>query len=354
MLSIARHPFGTTPDGTPVHRWVLEVPCGVRSEILTYGGILHRHRIPDRDGVPDDVVLSLPSVEEYAQDTAYLGALVGRYANRIADARFPLDGVVHHIEPNEGANTLHGGPDGFHRRVWSGTGFREAHRVGVVLRLHSPHGDMGFPGNLDVEVTYTLDAFGTLTVTYRATTDRPTVVNLTQHAYWNLSGAGPTAAPISGHELTVNADAFLPVAADGIPLGFAEPTAGSPFALAGPLGDALRSTHPQITGAGGLDHCFVLQGGRAAAVRPAAHLSDPASGRALQVWTTEPGLQVYTANHLGKPFSPQSAVCLETQNFPDAPNRADHPTPILRPGDEYHSTTEHRIATRETTFTDER
>ncbi|UGQ10851.1 galactose mutarotase [Yinghuangia sp. ASG 101] len=342
--TVTRRPFGAAPDGTPVERWTIESPGGPGASeiaVLTYGGILHACRVPDRDGVLGDVVLALPSVDAYAADEAYLGALVGRYANRIAHARFSLDGTEFRLPANEGTTTLHGGPDGFHRRVWAAAGFDDADRAGVVLRLRSPDGDMGFPGDLDVEVTYSLDRNGVLGIAYRATTDRPTVVNLTQHAYWNLAAGGP----VDGHELAVDADAYLPVDAAAIPLGAPAPTAGTPFALGGKLVDALRDTHPGIAAARGVDHCFVLRGGRTTRPRPVARLADPGSGRVMETWTTEPGIQVYTANHLGPPHGPHTAVCLETQHFPDAPNRPEYPSTVLRPGEVFRSATEYRFGT---------
>lgn len=345
-MTVTRRPFGAAPDGTPVDRWVVEAPGGSRVAgiaVLTYGGILHACRVPDQDGVLGDVVLALPSVGAYAEDTAYLGALVGRYANRIAHARFPLDGTEFRLPANEGTTTLHGGPDGFHRRVWAATGFADGDRAGVVLRLRSPDGDMGFPGDLDVEVTYSLDRNGVLGIAYEATTDRPTVVNLTNHAYWNLAAGGP----VDGHELTVDADAYLPVDAASIPLGPPAPTSGTPFALGGKLVDALRDPHAHITAAKGIDHCYVPRGGRTAEPRPVARLTDPGSGRVMETWTTEPGIQVYTANHLGPPFGPHAAVCLETQNFPDAPNRPAYPSAVLRPGEVFRSVTEYRFGVPE-------
>ncbi|WP_436791545.1 aldose epimerase family protein [Yinghuangia sp. YIM S10712] len=344
-MTVTSRPFGTAPDGTPVDRWVIDGPGGLGAAVLTYGGILHSCRVPDREGVPGDVALALASVGAYAEDESYLGALIGRYANRIAHGRFALDGTTYRLPPNEGTTTLHGGPDGFHRRVWAATGFEDGDRAGVVLRLHSPDGDMGFPGNLDVEVTYSLDRHGTLAIAYSAETDRPTVVNLTQHAYWNLAGDGT----VDGHELTVDADLYLPVDADAIPLGPPAPTAGTPFALGGKLADALRDPHPHITAAKGVDHCYVLRRGRAAEPRPVARLAEPASGRVMETWTTEPGLQVYTANHLGAPHGPHTAVCLETQHFPDAPNRPEYPSTVLRPGEVFRSVTQYRFGAVATT-----
>ncbi|MCF2528099.1 aldose epimerase family protein [Yinghuangia soli] len=358
-LTLRREPFGPAPDGTPVYRWTFGDPAGVTAAVLTYGAILQSCRVPDRDGVPGDVVLGLPEVADYAADETYLGALVGRYANRIAGARFVLDGTEYRLPANDRGNTLHGGPDGFHRRVWTSAGIVGADRVGVRLRLHSPDGDMGFPGALDIEVAYTVDRSGTLAVDYQARTDRPTVVNPTQHAYWNLSGSGNRSADggngdngdIGAHLLDVAADTYLPVDAHGIPYGPEVPLHGTPLARHGqPLRDVLdpdvRARHPQLAAAGGLDHCFVLRrsgGEEPSAPRLAARLADPRSGRILRVATTEPGLQVYTANGPTPPFGSHSAVCLETQHFPDAPNRPTYPPTVLRPGELHRSTTHYRF-----------
>lgn len=342
-LRLHQEPFGATPDGRPVERWTFGAAGGVTAAVLTYGGILQSCRVPDRDGRTADVVLALPTTAAYAADDTYLGALVGRYANRIAGAAFTLDGTTYRLPDNDRGNTLHGGPDGFHRRIWTADPVTADDRVGVRLRLRSPDGDMGFPGRLDVEVAYTVDRAGTLEVDYRAVGDRPTVVNLTQHAYWNLAGGGD----VAGHRLTVDADAYLPVGPTGIPHGGAPaPVAGTPFALTGqPLADVFRAaaTDPQLAAAGGLDHCYALPGGTTARSRRAAVLDDPASGRRLETWTTEPGLQVYTANGLGAPFGRHAAVCLETQRFPDTPNRPDYPSAVLLPRQIHRSTTHYRF-----------
>lgn len=340
--SVRQELFGAAPDGTPVRRWVLTAgDC--EAGILTYGAVLKSLRVPDREGKADNVVLGLPGMAEYIGDEAYLGAVVGRYANRIARGRFELDGETFELPANDRGNTLHGGPDGFHRQVWASDGRADDHRASVRLRLRSPHLHMGFPGELVVQVTYRLDASGTLAVEYEAATDRPTVVNLTQHAYWNLEGEK---AELSGHHLAVHADAYLPVDASGIPIGDPAPVTDTPFdfTTATSLAEPIRSDHPQIAAARGVDHCFVLRPeADARGLRRAACLEAPASGRRLETWTTEPGLQVYTSNALGAPFHRHSAVCLETQNFPDAPNRSAYPSPVLRPGETYRSVTEFRL-----------
>ncbi|MFJ4518804.1 aldose epimerase family protein [Streptomyces sp. NPDC088816] len=343
-------PFGNTPDGTPVERWHLDSGRGVRAEVLTYGGILHTLEVPDRDGVARSVVLSLTGIEDYTGPSPYLGALVGRYANRIADGRFTLDGRAHQVPVNDRGHALHGGPDGFDRRVWAATPVTGDDFAGVRLTLRSPDGDMGFPGTLDVTATYVLDARGTLSLDYRAVTDRPTVVNLTNHAYFNLSGA-PT---VADHVLQLDADRYLPLTDEGIPYGPGAETAGTPFDFtrAHTIGARLHDPDPQLRAAGGYDHCWVLRPPSSGeSLRHAARLEDPGSGRALEVWTTEPGLQVYTGNQLdgtlkdatGRRHERYAAVCLETQHLPDSPNHPEYPSTVLRPDSVLNSRTEYRV-----------
>ncbi|MFD7729463.1 aldose epimerase family protein [Kitasatospora phosalacinea] len=342
--SVARSPFGTLPDGTPVARWTLDSGTGVRAEVLERGGILHRLRVPDPDGRPADVVLGHDTLDGYTADTAYHGALVGRYANRIARGRFDLDGRTHRVPATDRGHALHGGPDGFHRRQWRATARAAPDRAELRLDLHSPDGDMGFPGALHVTARYTLDRHGTLRLDWTARTDQPTPVNLTQHAYFNLAGPGGT---VHDHRLAVDADAYLPVDADAIPLGAPAPTAGTPFDLSTPhpLRERLAHPHPQLRRAGGYDHCFVLTAPPApGALRRAARLHGPDDRRRMEVWTTEPGLQVYTGNALdGDPHPRHGGLCLETQHFPDSPNRPDYPDTVLRPGTTRRSTTEYRF-----------
>jgi aldose 1-epimerase len=337
-------PFGVTPDGRPVERWRLESPAGVGAEILTYGAILHALHVPGRDGRRCSVVLSLPDPLAYASGGGYLGAVVGRYANRIAGGRFTLDGTAHELPVNDRGQTLHGGPGGFHGRLWTA---RPLPGGALRLSLVSQDGDMGFPGTLEVSVTYALDSYGTLSLDFEARTDRATVVNLTSHAYFNLGGAG--SGDVLGHTLRVEADRFLPVTDVSVPAGPPLAVAGTPFDLtvARALGEGVRHGDRQIVAAGGYDHCWVLRtAGRVSA--NAAVLHDPGSGRTMQVRTTEPGVQVYTANNLdgsladadGNRHVRHGAVCLETQHLPDSPNRPDFPSTVLRPGDVLRSRTE--------------
>ncbi|MEU8648819.1 aldose epimerase family protein [Streptomyces sp. NPDC048737] len=319
--------FGTLSDGTPVHRWTLE-RAGVRVRVLSYGGIVQSVEVPDREGRGTDVVLGFADLDGYlTHPEPYLGALVGRYANRIARARFPLDEVTYALEPNDGQNSLHGGARGFDKRVWD----VEPVEHGLRLSRVSPHGEEGFPGRLEVTATYTLDASGALRLVYEAVTDEPTVVNLTNHSYFNLNGAGSA----GGHELRLAASRYTPVDDGLIPTGEQADVADTRFDF---------RTAREV--GGGLDHNFVLDKGVTQGPVEVAELYDPASGRVLTVATTEPGVQVYTADHLGEPFGPGAGVALETQHFPDSPNRPEFPSTGLRPGEVYRSETVYGFSAR--------
>ncbi|MFF8590381.1 aldose epimerase family protein [Streptomyces sp. NPDC015220] len=321
--------FGRLSDGTPVHRWTLE-RAGVRVRVLSYGGIVQSVEVPDRDGRTADVVLGFPGLDGYlAHPEPFLGALVGRYANRIGGARFPLDGRTYALAPNDGPNSLHGGERGFDKRVWEVTEVEH----GVRLARVSPHGEEGFPGRLEVSATYTLDASGALRIAYQAVTNAPTVVNPTNHAYWNLGGAGSGAA--GGHELRLAASRRTPVGAGLIPTGVLAEVAGTRFDF----------RHPRQVGSG-YDDNFVLDKGVTPAAEEVAELYDPASGRVLTVSTTEPGLQLYTADHLSGPFAPGAGIALETQHFPDSPNRPEFPSTELRPGEVFRSETVYGFSVR--------
>ncbi|MFI5757027.1 aldose epimerase family protein [Streptomyces sp. NPDC051569] len=326
MTVISTERVGATADGTPVHGWTLE-RAGTRLRLLTYGGVVQSVEVPDRDGTVADVVLGFPDVGGYLESSGpYFGALVGRYANRIAGAAFTLDGRTHQLARNDGPNSLHGGERGFDRRVWDAE--RDGEH-GVRLSRISPDGEENFPGRLDVSATYTLEADGSLRIAYRAVTDAPTHINLTNHTYWNLGGAGSGSA--AGHELRIAAGRITPVDGAAIPTGELAPVDGTRFDF--------RASR---TVGGGYDHNFVLDG------EPlAAELYDPASGRVLTVTTTEPGLQLYTGDHFdGKPYGPGDGIALETQHFPDSPNRPAFPSTVLRPGEVYASTTTYGFAVR--------
>ncbi|MET8664523.1 aldose epimerase family protein [Streptomyces tendae] len=319
--------FGTLSDGTPVHRWTLE-RAGVRVRVLSYGGIVQSVEVPDRDGHPADVVLGFADLDGYvAHPEPYFGALVGRYANRIAGGRFPLDGRTYALAPNEGPNTLHGGSRGFDKRVWDVSAVEE----GVRLSRVSPHGEEGFPGRLEMSVTYTLDGSGALRIVYEAVTDAPTVLNPTNHSYFNLSGSGHA----GGHELRLAASRITPVDAGLIPTGGLDDVTDTRF-------DFRRARKV----GSGYDHNFVLDKGVTGTAEEVAELYDPASGRVLTVATTEPGLQLYTADHLGEPFAPGDGIALETQHFPDSPNRPGFPSTVLRPGEVFRSETVYGFSVR--------
>ncbi|MEU0149706.1 aldose epimerase family protein [Streptomyces sp. NPDC006288] len=345
--TVHRTPFGSA-HGEQTHLWTLDSGTGIRAEVLTFGASLHRLTVPDTAGAAASVVRSLPALDDYAAKHPYFGAVVGRYANRVAHGRFTLDGAEHHIPANDRGHALHGGPDGFHTKVWDAAPDRKGDSASVRLSLHSPDGDMGFPGALDTTVTYTLDTAGTLAVDYVSVTDRPTVVNLTNHAYFDLSGGDG----VLGHLLQVDADTYLPVDGDGIPLGPRAEVRGTPFDLTSPrvLGERLGIDDDQLRDAGGFDHCWVLRDA-GPGLRRAARLTAPDAARVLEVWTTEPGIQVYTANQLdgsytdgaGHRHERHGSVCLETQHLPDSPNRPEYPSTVLRPGETARSRTELRF-----------
>ncbi|MET7524280.1 aldose epimerase family protein [Streptomyces sp. NPDC005248] len=325
--SIRTEVFGTLADGTAVHRWTLE-RAGTRVRVLTYGGIVQSVEVPGRDGVRAQVALGLPDLAAYEKPSGpYFGALVGRYANRIARGAFVLDGQSHRVTRNEGRNHVHGGDRGFDRRVWEARELAD----GLELSLVAEDGEEGFPGRLAVSAAYTLDEDGALRIAYRATTDAPTVLNLTNHTYWNLAGADSGSAV--GHTLRIAAGRITPTDAESLPTGEFLPVDGTRYDF--------RETR---TVGGGYDHNFVLD---AADDGPVAELCDPVSGRVLTVTTTEPGLQLYTADHFdGRPYGPCDGIALETQHFPDSPNRPEFPSTVLRPGEEYVSTTVYGFSVR--------
>ncbi len=312
------------------------------AEVLAYGAHLVGLWIPDRDGRSDNVVVSLRAPDGAVDVAGYrdpvrnphLGGIAGRYANRIAGAAFDLDGARHRLVPNEGPNQLHGGQVGFDRRDWSLTTSSDDQGARAVLRLVSDDGDQGFPGRVEAQVTYRLTVGGELHIEARASTDAATVVNLTNHTYWNLSGTASadaaTAASIAGHRLRVAADSVVQVDDALLPTGRLECVAGTVFDLRTPVLLGELVDRAELSAVGGLDHCYVLTG-----APPAAELVDPASGRRIRVRTDQPGLQVYTSNHGAGPLPRHGAVCLESQHLPDSPNQPTFPSPLLRPGATY-------------------
>lgn len=352
MISTARlssEPWGTLPGGDPVRLYTLRNAQGMKVAISDLGATLVSWHAPDRAGRLADVLLGHDTPADYRESSTYMGGLIGRWANRIGAARFTLDGIDHALDRNENGNLLHGGASGFHRALWDA----EEDQGALLLRLESPEGDAGFPGNVGVQVRYALDDDGTLTIDYRAVADAPTPLNLTSHPYFNLSGE--PGADIRGHVLTIDADGFFEVDAQMIPQHLAD-VSGSAFDFrhGAPLGARLDWPHAQLAHAGGFDHCYVLRDGpaRGDAVRTVARVYDPGSGRELTVSTDQRGLQCYTGNGLaGKPGRRGTAcvrhagLCLEAGAFPnqvnmDAPLRDEV---IVRPGDAYRQVTQYRI-----------
>jgi aldose 1-epimerase len=341
-------PFGILPDSRTVDAFTL-TNGDLTVRILTLGGIIQSLLAPDRDGKHADVVLGFATLEDYLQDTESHGALTGRYANRIAGGRFTLDGHEYRLSQNAGIDTLHGGAHGFNRALWR---VEDATAKSLTLSHVSPDGDQGFPGALSVTVAYTL-ADNALQIDFQATTDAPTVLNLCNHAYWDLGGRGS----ILDHTLRVNADAFTPMNERFIVTGEIRDVTGTPFDFRAPARLEVRvkdRAEPQIKLAGGVDHNFVLRHRAPGDLTTAAILADDISGRVLEVQTTEPGLQVYTGNSLrggpngknGAPYPRWSGIALETQHFPNSPNEPSFPSTVLRPGETFPSQTRFRFTTR--------
>jgi aldose 1-epimerase len=345
--SVTREYFGKA-GGTAVYRYTLDSGRGVRVRILSYGGIIQTLEAPDRHGRGANVVLGFPTLADYVAKNSpeagggvYFGALIGRYANRIAKGTFTLDGQTYHVPVNNNGNSLHGGLEGFDNKVWDVTEIPG----GLKLSLTSPDGDEGYPGTLHTTVTYTLDSRNRLTMDYTATTDKPTVLNLTNHTYWNL--AGEASGDIYDQKLQIDADRYTPTDSTQIPTGQLTPVQGTPFDFRTPtaIGARINDDDPQLLTGQGYDHNWVLN--RSGSVSVAAKATDPATGRQLTVLTDQPGLQFYSGNFLdgtlvgtsGKTYRQSYGFALETQHFPDSPNQPSFPSTVLRPGQTYHTTT---------------
>ncbi|HEY4367665.1 MAG TPA: aldose epimerase family protein [Steroidobacteraceae bacterium] len=349
--SVTHKTFGTLPDGTNVELFTLTNQSGASVQITNYGGIVTAIRVPDRNGKLDDVVLGYDSLAGYVKNPTYFGALIGRYANRIGKAQFTLDGKTYKLAANNDGNTLHGGLKGFDKAVWQADPFEKLGATGVTLTYTSPDGEEGFPGTLTTHATYTFTDSNELSIQYTATTDRPTVLNLTNHSYFNLAGEG--SGDVLDHLLTINAQRYTPVDATLIPLGKLADVANTPldFRSSTAIGARIDADDPQLKLGVGYDHNFVVthQAGSSPGsdLALAARVEDPKTGRVLEVRTTEPGVQLYTANHLdgsvvgkaGHAYGKRNAFCLETQHYPDSPNQPSFPTTVLRPGEEFHSQT---------------
>ncbi|HKW32012.1 MAG TPA: aldose epimerase family protein [Candidatus Acidoferrum sp.] len=351
--STKKSSFGKSPDGEAVDLYTLTNKNGVEVGITTYGGSVVTFKVPDRNGKLGDIVLGFDSVDGYVNNTSYIGALIGRYGNRIGHAQFTLDGKTYTLAKNNGENTLHGGTKGFNKAVWTVKEIPTKDGQALELTYLSKDGEEGFPGNLHVRVVYTLEDSNALRIDYSATSDKDTVVNLTNHSYFNL--AGPGSGDILGHVMMIDADKFTPVDSGLIPTGELRDVAGTPFDFRKPteIGARVNSDEGQIKLGGGYDHNFVLNRMQGAPISLAARVVEPKTGRVMEVWTTEPGVQFYTGNFLdgslkgkgGVSYTKRSAFCLETQHFPDSPNKPEFPSTELKPGERYHTTTIYKFST---------
>ncbi|MGD8727716.1 MAG: aldose epimerase family protein [Gemmatimonadales bacterium] len=352
-VAVTVAPFGQMPDGRAVSVYTLTNANGMRVRAINYGGIILSLEVPEREDRLDDVVLGYDDLEGYLEETPYFGAIIGRYGNRIAGGSFTLDGATYTLATNNGPNHLHGGLVGFDKVIWDAELFQHDSGAGVIFAYTSADGEEGYPGTLTVRVTYMLSQENELSFDYHAVTDKPTPVNLTQHTYFNLAGHG--SGDILGHELTLNATRFTPVDATLIPTGDIIPVAGTPFDFrsAKPIGADIAADHEQLQHGGGYDHNFVLDR-EAPGLVHAAQVYEPTTGRVMDVYTTEPGLQFYSGNFLdgtitgksGHVYGHRQGFCLETQHYPDSPNTPAFPTTILRPGEEYASRTVYTFGVR--------
>jgi aldose 1-epimerase len=347
--------FGKTDDGGSVSRYVLTNSKGVEAVLINYGASLVSLKVPDRNGKSADVVLGYDDIGGYEKDKAFFGASIGRYGNRIAGGQFTLDGTTFHVPKNDGPNSLHGGSPGFNKRLWTAVDRSNASAQIVEFSYTSPDGEEGYPGTLKVKVTYTLPADkNELQIDYAATTDKDTVLNLTNHSYFNLSG--DMSQEILKHELLLHASEFTPVDATLIPTGELRPVKGTPFDFekATAIGSRINQDDEQLKFGKGYDHNWVLRRSNHPGLQPAAVVFEPNNGRVLEVLTTEPGVQFYTGNFLdgtvkGKgslAYARRTGFCLETQHFPDSPNHKNFPSTELKAGQTYHSHTVLRFSTR--------
>jgi aldose 1-epimerase len=354
---VKQESFGKTADGREAKVFTLTNSKGGEVRLTDYGATVVSLKMPDRSGKSDDIVLGMSSIDGYTNEAyqkanPYLGAIAGRYANRIAKAKFTLGGTEYKLAANNGANNLHGGKVGFDKVFWSGREVPAENGSAVEFTYLSKDGEEGFPGNLTARVLYTLTDNNELKIDYTATTDKETVVNLTHHSYFNLAGAG--SGDILNHRLQIFADKFTPIDKESIPTGESKPVEGTPFDFrqAKAIGKDIESTDEQIKNGKGFDHNFVVNGENGK-LRPAAIVTEEGSGRVMEVTTTEPGIQLYTGNYLdgslkgttGASFNLRTGFCLETQHYPDSPNRPDFPSTVLKPGETYRTSTVYKFST---------
>jgi aldose 1-epimerase len=344
--------FGVTPDGANVYIYTLRRPGGIEARICTYGGIVVSLKAPDRNGHMADVVLGYDDLESYVKKNPFFGALVGRYANRIANAQFTLDGKTYKLAANNGVNSLHGGLKGFDKVIWDAHAEEGMNGPMLELTYYSKNGEEGFPGNLNVKAVYTVTSDNALRLDYTATTDKDTVVNLSQHSYFNLAGKGD----VLNHEVFINADKFTPVDSMLIPTGELKPVKGTPFDFRDPvpfkIGERINQPDEQLQFAKGYDHNWVINK-PADELAVVARVTEPTSGRVLEVSSTEPGLQFYTGNNLngtitgkyGWTYGAHAAFCMEPQHFPNSPNQTNFPSTELKPGQVFRSTIIYRFST---------
>ena len=353
QAGITKQSFGKTESGENVDIYTLRNAHGVEARITNYGGIVVSLKVPDRNGKFDDVVLGFNELDNYLKPGPYFGALIGRYGNRIAKGRFTLNGVEYKLAVNNGENHLHGGLKGFDKVVWTGSEMKTRSGPALALTYLSKDGEEGYPGNLTTRVVYTLTNNNELKIEYSATSDKDTVTNLTHHSYFNLAGEGN--GDILNTRVTINANRFVPTDAGSIPLGELRKVAGTPFDFltAHAIGERINQDEEQIKFGSGYDHTWVING-RPGVLRLAATAYEATSGRVMQVWTTEPGMQFYTGNFLdgtltgkaGKLYPRRSGFCFETQHYPDSPNQPSFPTTTLKKGATYKSTTIYRFSSR--------
>ena len=352
--TVTKESFGKTSDGQNIDLYTLRNTHNLEAKITNYGGILVSLKVPDRNKKFDDVVLGFNDVESYlTKNDPYMGAIIGRYGNRIAKGRFTLNGVEYKLAVNNGENHLHGGLKGFDKVVWTGREIKTGAGPAVALEYLSKDGEEGYPGNLNVRVVYTLTNDNELKIDYTATTDKDTVTNLTHHSYFNLAGEGN--GDILNHIVTINANQFVPTDAGSIPTGELKNVARTPFDFLNPtaIGARINQDDEQLKFGNGYDHTWVING-RAGTMRVAATAYEPTSGRIMQVLTTEPGMQFYTGNFLngtltgksGKVYARRTGFCFETQHYPDSPNQPSFPTTTLKKGQTYKSTTIYRFSTK--------
>ena len=350
--AITQAPFGTMPDGKVATLYTLRNASGSQVQITNYGGTVTAIRVPDKNGVRGDVVLGFDTLKGYETKSPYFGALVGRYANRIAKGRFTLDGKNYKLAVNNGENHLHGGLKGFDKQLWNAKPMMLKNGPALELTLFSPAGQNSYPGNVNVRVRYTWQNNDELRISYRAVTDAPTVLNLTNHSYFNLRGAG--LGTILDHQIKINADRYTPIDPTSIPLGPLERVAGTPFDFRTfhTIGERINDDNTQLKNGAGYDHNFVLRN-QTGQLKLAATVREPVSGRELRAYTTEPGVQFYTGNFLdgvngkyGRVYPKRSGFCLEAQHYPDSPNHPAYPTTTLRPGQTYRQTTVYRFSAR--------